>query len=167
MTSSFASLIPMLNLTTSNPGVNFRIIRVSKCWGRRVVAILRFTSLTFPFQSRFLIFLGDSPCVCAMFDDSAWAHDINHLRILGCSLTQITTMALAPVKNLQIPVVPVALADGDRGFSCDEVGKGWAQPCCDLRNFGMECVHSHRFITVVITGYKWDYTIYKWSYKYL
>lgn len=28
MTSSFASLIPMMNLTTSNPGVNFRIIRV-------------------------------------------------------------------------------------------------------------------------------------------
>ena len=113
---------------------------LSKCWGRRVVAIPRFTSLTFPFQSQFRIFLGDSPCVCAMFDDNAWPHDINHLRILGCSWTQITTMGLAPVKkNLQIPV---ALADGDLGCSCDEVGKGWAQPCCDLRNFGMECVHS-------------------------
>jgi hypothetical protein len=35
-----------------------------------------------------------------------------------------------------------------------------------LHGYNSACSYSYGHL-LVITGYKWDYTIYKWGYKYL
>ena len=44
------------------------------------------------------------------------------------------------------------------------VGNGYAMEQMEVRTFGTTYSYGH---LPVITGYKWNYTFYKWGYKYL
>ena len=51
-----------------------------------------------------------------------------------------------------LPVVPVALGDGDRSSACDEGARGWAQPCCDL---GRSPSHPVSLCKIATAHYAW------------